>query len=70
MQSMRRRRHAHIHDLKSRYVENISLFHAYARKNKIWILAILDKWTNRLEKRTVQSLAILARLVIDFRLHL
>eukprot|EP01048_Picozoa_sp_COSAG05_P001335 COSAG05_NODE_45_length_25418_cov_92.923299_1_plen_25_part_10 len=25
MQSMRRRRHAHIHDLKSRYVENISL---------------------------------------------
>ena len=38
MQSMRRRRHAHIHDLKSRYVENISLFHAYARKNNIWIL--------------------------------
>ena len=38
MQSMRRRRHAHVHDLKSRYVENISLFHAYARKNNIWIL--------------------------------
>ena len=38
MQSMRRRRHAHIHDLKSRYVENISLFHAYARKNNMWIL--------------------------------